>query len=330
MKAPQHSTSTRCLLLALLGFLPFAAAPVLLASPPISPCQNQLSFRLWQETGELLTPQGNDIEVPSGVHAHLYIQVKGPDDKYLGATATIGYPGEFGFGGTAKEVLRHVRMEAQDAADRQYGRIRFTALAEGGAYLGYRIDDIDSPGQLSQLPAACRTGQVMIRVLPPKVVAPVVQAMPPREAAEQLVVLLYYGILRRRIVDQFDQGYVEVVMKQGRTGVELIAETLFESNEFRESAFRRAEERHGPPKRGGKSLTELLLGDMYSALYGRARPPQAQIQRELEDLDICLKGKAWHVETCGRLGRSLVASPLFYDQHKDLVDALVSPPETPQ
>ncbi len=93
----------------------------------------------------------------------------------------------------------------------------------------------------------------------------------PREAAEQLVVLLYYGLLRRKIVDQFDQGYVEVVERDKRAGIEKIAETIFESHEFRESAFRRAEERHGTPRRGGKAVTELLLGDFYLALYGRAR-----------------------------------------------------------
>lgn len=296
------------------------AAAAAAAAP--GPCQ-EIVYRLWHEKGEQTFPYGQEIGVPSGAHLHLYIQVRGEDEKPLGSSATIGYPGEFGFGGNALEVLKQVRMEAQNQADRQYGRIRFTAAAEGGASLGYRIEAVDG-GRLGRLPEACRTGQVNLRVLPPPAPASLEpQAISPREAAEQLVVLLYYGLLHRRIVDQFDAGYVEIVEKRSRPGLEEIAQTILESNEFRQSAYRRAEERHGTPHRNGKPLTELLLGDMYDALYGRRRQPsQAEARQDLEDLDICLKGKAYTIATCGRLGRTLVNRQLFYDQNKDLIDSL--------
>ena len=307
------------------------AAPAPPAAGPANPCA-PISFRSWQESGEKAHVYGQDIELFSGEEMHVYIQVLGADGKPHGTSAVIGYPGEFGFGGNALEVLKKVRMEAQNAADRQYGRIRFRSAEPGGASLGYRIEAVDAPGQLSRLPEACRVGQLNILVQPPR--APVSlepEAISPREAAEQLVVLLYYGILRRKIVDQFDQSYVEMVQKQSRAGIEQIAETIFESKEFRESAYRRAEERHGTPRRGGKSLTELLLGEMYDALYGRrGQPPTADVRRDLEDLDICLKGKAYVIETCGRLGRTLVGRQLFYDHNRDLIDSLAARPESPE
>ncbi len=306
---------------------PAAAA----ATTPADKCKGQISYRLWQEAGEKLVAYGGDVEVLSGQQAHLYIQVAGQEatgaagqTKAGGTSATIGYPGEFGFGGTAKEVLRHVRMEAQNAADRQYGRIRFSTLAEGGTYLGYRIDTVDPPNQLSRVPEPCRVGQVMIHVVAPQQIPADVEPtiIAPREAAEQLVVLLYYGLLRRRIVDQFDSGYVEMVLLKGRVGIAEVAKTIFQSNEFRESALRRAEERHGAPKRGTTPLPELLLGDLYSALYGRSRPTKNELRADLEDLEICLKGHPRYIETCGRLGAQLVNHPFFYDHNKDLIEAL--------
>lgn len=292
-------------------------------------CAAAIGFRLWVEElpekdqSDQIYSYGQDVPVASGDHAHVYVQAVGQARKALGTSAVIGYPGEFGFGGTALEVLKRVRMEAQNPADRQYGRIRLTAAEEGGTSLGFRLEAVDAPGRLEAVAAACRVGQINLRILPARAPAnPEPQVIAPREAAEQLVVLLYYGLLRRKIVDQFDQGYVEVVEKERQAGVERIAETILESNEFRESAYRRAEERHGTPRRGGKSITELLLGDFYNALYGRSRPDPAEVRRDLEDLDVCLKGKSYYIETCGRLGRTLVASPLFYQHNKDLLDAL--------
>jgi hypothetical protein len=329
MKPRHHQRMNTGLGAALLLAAALAAAlPAASASAAGAPagCREQITYRLWNEDTDRATehPYGDDIEVESGAHLHLYVQALGQSEKPLGASATIGYPGEFGFGGTVLETLKRLRMEAQNAADRQYGRIRFTADQEGGTSLGYRIEGVDSPGSLERLAQGCRVGQVNFTVLPKKAAPAVVepQAIAPREAAEQLVVLLYYGLLRRKIVDQVDQSYVEWVDQRHLKGLEQVAETIFESREFRDSAFRRAEERHGPMKRGGKATTELLLGDIYSALYGRARPPQADVRRDLEDLDVCLKGKSWVVETCGRLGRTLVANPLFYKQNQDLVDAL--------
>lgn len=306
------------------------------AAPPAAPaadCASKIAFRLWHEDqpesnqNAPLIAYGQDVGIASGQHTHIYVQAIGQGAKALGTSAVIGYPGEFGFGGTALEVLKRVRMEAQNAADKQYGRIRLTAAEEGGTSLGYRIEAVDSPGRLESIPLGCRVGQVNLRILPPLAPAnPEPQVIAPREAAEQLVVLLYYGLLRRKIVDQFDQGYVDAVEKEKRAGIEKIAETILESHEFRESAYRRAEERHGTPRRGGKAVTELLLGDFYLALYGRSRPPEVEVRRDLEDLDVCLKGKDYYIETCGRLGRTLVASPLFYEHNRDLIDALGARP----
>lgn len=297
------------------------AAP--LAAAEAGPCA-EIVYRLWHEKGEQAFPYGQEIGIPSGEQRHLYIQVLGEDQKPLGSSATIGYPNEFGFGGSPLEVLKQVRMEAQNPADRQYGRIRFTTAAEGGTSLGYRIEAVDG-GRLRLLPEACRVGQVNLRILPRPAPALEPQEISPREAAEQLVVLLYYGLLRRKIVDQFDPGYVDIVQKRSRPGIEEVAQTILASNEFRQSAYRRAEERHGTPRRGGTSLTELLLGEIYDALYGRrSQPSRAEARQDLEDLDICLKGDPFYIPTCGRLGRTLVGRQLFYDHNKDLIDSLAS------
>lgn len=329
MKPNDHQKTTpgpRGIAAAVLLATALLAAPAARGASAPAGCREQITYRLWNEDKNRATEHlhGDDIQIESGDHLHLYIQVLGQGEKALGASATIGYPGEFGFGGTVLETLKRVRMEAQNPADLQYGRIRFSADQEGGTSLGYRVDAVDPPGSLDRLAPGCRVGQVNLRVLPRTTPPPAAepQAIAPREAAEQLVVKLYYGLLRRKIVDQIDQSYVDWVDQRHLQGLEQVSETIFESREFRDSAFRRAEERHGPAKRGGKSTTELLLGDIYSSLYGRARPPQADVRRDLEDLDVCLKGRSWVVETCGRLGRTLVANPLFYQQNRDLIDAL--------
>jgi len=141
MSERAKSQPPRLLLLLAAGLLALAARPAAAQAPaappaaappaaagPANPCA-PISFRSWQESGEKAHVYGQDIELFSGEEMHIYIQVLGADGKPHGTSAVIGYPGEFGFGGNALEVLKKVRMEAQNAADRQYGRIRFRSAS---------------------------------------------------------------------------------------------------------------------------------------------------------------------------------------------------------
>ncbi len=123
-------------------------------APPRSPSGSGTKASR-SKPGDPVFAYGQDVPIASGDHVHIYVQAIGQGAKPLGTSAIIGYPGEFGYGGTALEVLKRVRMEAQNPADRQYGRMRFTAAQEGGSSLGYRLEAVDSPaGSRASPPAA--------------------------------------------------------------------------------------------------------------------------------------------------------------------------------
>ncbi len=128
-------------------------------------CEGQVYYRLWQPGGqETWYDAGQRIDIPSGAEGHIYVHVRGRGDNKYTTSARIGYPGEFGLGGDAHAVERSVKMQAQNNEDRSNGRIRFRADQPGQVQLGYEINGVTPPGNLSSVPGNCRTGPIPINV----------------------------------------------------------------------------------------------------------------------------------------------------------------------
>jgi hypothetical protein len=308
------------------------------ALPAIAdPCRGHLVFRSWsQDRGEASFEVGQAVEAQAGENVHLYLFARAKGATSYPTVATIGYPNEFGFKESMAQVLPHVRMEAQNEEDKGTGRIRFRAEAPGETALGFLIEDVVKPGRIDQLPQACRKGRVRVSVVaPPPPPAPVAPgpALSAEDAARQLVSLLYTGLLRRAGARQLDESFVVEVQQRHHEGLRKVAEIMLESQEFRTDALTRTRERYPRIKDPGR-LRESLLLDIYRSLYGPADPPRGKLEEDLEDLDLCFSGKTWQIETCGRLGRRLVTSPLFDQRQRAALDALATapppPPEPPQ
>ncbi|MEM6794541.1 MAG: hypothetical protein AAF725_11210 [Acidobacteriota bacterium] len=291
---------------------------------------SEVQYRLWRKGAEAswYTP-GETLQVTSGEEVHLYIHTLARGSNRYSTSAEIGYPGAFGFGGKARDVLRHLRMKAQNADDRRSGRVVITAQEPGTARLGYRIEAVKPPGNLSRVPAGCRQGVVTFAVssvdrpAPAPAPAPAPTPAPSRgtsrDAAAELVGLLFEGILRRPLGAGTAEGYVDSVLRDGLRGVEDVATRLTTSDEFRYEVLRRVEEERGR-SRDLDRLRETLLDSMYRDLYGYVTPSRADRDDDLEDLDICLSNERDSERACASLGRNLVASDLFVERHEDLLD----------
>ena len=126
-------------------------------------------------------------------------------------------------------------------------------------------------------------------------------------------------LLRRDRVASDPDAFVRDVMRDGRRGLERIAETMTVSEEFRYQALRRIEQERGG-SRSLDRLREALLDSIYRDLYGYLTPQRADRDADLEDLDVCLSSDRDSERACSTLGRNLVASSLFYEQHGGLID----------
>ncbi len=318
-------------------------------------CEGQVFFRLWQQSGETWFDAGQEIQIQSGQQGHIYIHVKGRGQQPYTTNASVGYPGEYGYQGDALVVERSVRMQAQNGEDRNNGRIRFNADQQGLVYLGYRINGVTPPGSLNSVPGNCRVGAIPIRV----VGAPNSGggrgdggrgggrgdngddydrgdrgggddygrgdrgdnggAHSGRgNNARDLVVLLYEGILRREDAGQIDEGYVRLVQREGVEGLTQATISMLKSNEFHDQALRRTEAEHGR-SRDREKLTDALLWDIYSDLYGRNEPQQRKVDQDYDDLASCLDGRS---RACDSLGRNLIGSRLFLESNSRLVRSL--------
>ena len=140
-------------------------------------------------------------------------------------------------------------------------------------------------------------------------------------AADDLVRVLYRGILRRERAGDVEPSFVDLTLDRSLDGLGQVAETMTLSEEFRYRALERTEQEHG---RGYSldELRELLLQDIYRSLYGYVEPSRRERQEDLRALDICLSDKRRSREACGDLGHNLVRNHLFYERHRDKVDAL--------
>lgn len=296
---------------------------------------NDISYRLWQAGTNTWFNYNEPVVIKPGTEGHLYVQVEGQKGNPYKTRATIGYPGDFGFSGRARDVVRHVRMSAQNAEDRAEGRIRFFAEQPGTVDLGYRLDGVHPPGELRTVARRCQVDRVRIQVgrgagqrgdrrgdRPSERPAerPSGTRLSDREAAaDDLVRLLYRGILRRERAGNIEPSFVDQVLNRGLDGLGMVAETMTLSEEFRYQALERTEAEHGKGH-DLADLRDLLLTDIYRSLYGYVEPSRRDREEDLRYLDGCLSGSRRSAEACGRLGNSLLRSGLFYERHQEKID----------
>ncbi|MEO1083694.1 MAG: hypothetical protein AAFY88_05585 [Acidobacteriota bacterium] len=292
---------------------------------------SELEYRIWrQNAAPEWYSHGETLEVKSGEEVHIYIHQRGrtATSRYS-AAAEIGYPANFGGREDSRKVREHIRMSAQNGDDKRSGRIRLVAEAPGSTRLGYRITGVKSPGDINRINRACRTGLLNVTVLgrggnrptPAPGPNPNPGAVTPGDAANELVDLLYRGLLRRERQASDPDSFVRDALQFGKSGLERIAETMTVSDEFRYQALKRVEARRG--SRGDLGdLRSALLDEIYRDLYGYLTPNRDDRQADLDDLDRCLSNDRGGQEACGRLGRNLIDSSLFYEQNQRLIDGL--------
>lgn len=310
--------------------LVFSLAFFFAALPAVAQNCGNVSYRLWTKDGDTTWYRlGDTVEIESGREGHIYVHVDSRSKSPYSTRAEIGYPEKFGLSGRSTDVVRHVRMQAQNGEDRSSGRIRFDAAQPGTTQLGFRIEGVKSPGDLGLVAQRCRTGAIPIHVVArggqgggPGGGQGGGQGQPATGPAEELVSRLYRGLLRRRDAGRLDQGFVQQVRRDARNGVLEVADTMVRSEEFRRDALRRTEEAHG--RNSLDELRRLLLGDVYRDLYGYAEPDRQGRDDDMRDLEDCLSGRPGN-EACSRLGRELVNRRLFYENNQNLIDALSSP-----
>lgn len=298
------------------------------SSWPIAParaqsCRGEVVFRLWQpDRGVTSFELGREVEIETGREAHLYVHVRGSSTGSYATQASFGYPYEFGFVLREKEVLRHVRMEAQTDQDRLEGKIRFTAQEVGSTKIAYRIDDVPLPGRIDGVPPLCRVAEVTLKVLAPAL--PKIETRSPIQAAQDLLAMIERSFLGRGAGPIAPEQVAEV-LKGGQATLARRAGEWLQSPEFRRAALVHLEKGR---KKDPATARRTLLFDLYHGLYGPVEPDRGRIEEDLEDLEFCLASsdkKA--LATCSRFGRNLVNHPLFAGRNRALLERLsLAPP----
>lgn len=309
----------------------FLILGLILALPASAQNCSNVEFRIWRadQAASWYGP-GDTIEVYSGEEVHLYIHQASGSGSHYSTAADIGYPANFGMRDDSRRVRQHLRMSAQNGDDKRSGRIRLVAEQLGTARLGYRITGVKSPGDIGRFARQCRTGAVNFEVIarpappppPTRPAPPPPGYVTPGDAATGLVELLYRGLLRRERVASDPDDFVRQVVQFGKAGLERIAETMTVSPEFRYEALKRTEAAHGAGRGGLQRLRRQLLDDIYRDLYGYLTPTRENREADLADLDRCLSDDRGAEQACSRLGRNLIDSDLFYEQHRQLIDSL--------
>lgn len=159
---------------------------ILLASwsPVAEAADCPVQIRLWVDGGDAWFDYGETVVVPTTEpRPRLGVYVK-TGRHPMATTAEWSYPKDFGFSSARPaEVAEHLRFTAQSRQDIESGRLRFTTVAAGETYLGYRISAVSEPGDLEDLPATCISGEVRIEIAEPVEEAP---EMAPEELATTL------------------------------------------------------------------------------------------------------------------------------------------------
>ncbi len=301
-----------------LAMLVFGGAPELRAAD----CD--VVYRLWQNGQNQFFQYGEDVVLGVGEEGHLYIHYKSRSENPYSTSADIGAPRDFGVGGhQAKDIARVLKVGHHDA---RRGKIELKAVAAGRTGFGYRITKLADPGQLADVPANCRTGQVKITVeerTSRSVAPPPPSASSQGEAAHELITGLFTGILRRSPAQAKDypNNFYDRVESGGLTGLIFVAETMTTSTEFRSAALDRT---RNALKRSGVAtdrlspgvLQDQLLTDMCQSLYGGE--PDSVIRRQMSgNLASCLDRR--DTTACKRLGRDLVSQRHYYENNRDLL-----------
>ncbi|MEL7059017.1 MAG: hypothetical protein AAGN46_03210 [Acidobacteriota bacterium] len=339
----------------------WAAAPVgllLLAAlaPATATAQScdRVHYRLWKDGNERWFEHGETVEIVSGTSADLYIHVDRGSRVPASTGALVAYPKALGFSGTRSlDVVKHVRMREQTAQDRSQGKISFRADQVGSTRIAYRIERING-GQVTELPGACRTDQIEMRVVSSAAAlsgrrgSGVTQRRPGASLDDDIVgrqrpdrsrrggryddddrsrysrgdrvafVLvedLYVGLLRRDEPGTVHLPYVDHVLEVGRSGLEDVAGELLKSTEFHREAIPRTPW----AARSSGAEADRLLEAIYSDLYGPDRPSGKDWRADLRDLEACLDGRD---RACEVLGRNLVDTRLYEERNERELDLL--------
>lgn len=285
-------------------------------------------YRIWQKGNEdRHYAFGEEVALEIGQEAHLYLHYRSQSKNPFSTTAEIGYPSSFGLrGDKPRDIGNLLALKAQSDKDRSEGRLIMNAKTAGATSLGYRILGVTPPGKLDQVPQACRTGTVRLKVAGNQTTKPPENAVTtPREAADRLVVLLYQGLMRRQTVRGYPEGQVDMVLNGGHQGAIELAVEMVGSAEFRDEVRRRTIDAHAAldASSSDRLISEQLLGDIYRSLYGAPSIAAQEHARNIEDLALCLRsGGVRGRAACERLARGLVGYELFSSQHAALLSIL--------
>lgn len=284
-------------------------------------------YRLWQKgKDDRYFAFGEEIVVEKGREVHLYINYRSQSRNPFSTTAEIGYPSRFGVpGDKPRDISHRLALQTQNDKDRANGRMILTPKAAGSTTLGYRIVALTPPGKLDQVPQACRTGTVRLKIVDGKATRPPEDAVDkPREAADRLVVLLYQGLLRRETVRDYPESQVEMVLDSGHQGVIELAVVMTGSPEFRDEVRKRTIAAHASLDASSSEglIFEQLLSDIYRSLYGASSVARPEHERNREDLAGCLASSRRRANACERLARGLVGHELFLSQQAELLAIL--------
>ncbi len=308
------------------------AAAFLAAGPgPLEAADCNTRYRIWQDGNNTFYKYGEVIVLGVGEKADLYIHAYPSRSEHpYSASADIGAPTAFGVGRhRPQDVNRVLRLGNHDP---RKAKISFTTVAAGQTALGYQITGVVSPGTLDKISRDCRIGQVRITVrgsvhqATPRVPKPQAVPQTANDAAHQLIMQLYTGILRRGESEARDypDSFFDQVQRDGLQGLMSIAQTMTSSPEFRDQSLARtsqALERSGMSTRGlsREVLMSQLLTDIYTDLYGSGATLQDTAQHRMElYLSDCILGRKGN-DGCSRLGRELLNHPQYQNRNQELL-----------
>ncbi len=301
------------------------------AAVPLEAVTCHTQYRITQDGNHTFYKHRDVIFLSLGDKVDFYVHAYPSRSEHpYGASADIGAPKAFGVGThRSKDVERVLRLSDHDPAR---GKISLTAIAVGRTGLGYQITDVRSPGRLDKVRRECRIGEVKVTVrdsageaAPVPAPAPSTAPVSANDAAHQLIVQLYTGILRRGGTEARDypDSFFEQVQRSGLEGLVQVAQTMTASPEFRGHSLARtsqALERAGVSTRGlsREVLESQLLTDIFADLYGGSAPYGTAQHRIATYLSDCISGREGN-DACPRLGRELLNQPQYQQHNQELL-----------
>ncbi len=297
---------------------------------PLDAATCNTRYRIWQDGNNTYYKHGEVILLDVGEKGDLYIHAYPSQSEHpFSASADIGAPTAFGIRGQRpQDVKRVLRLGTHDS---RKGRISLTAVRAGATALGYQITAVVSPGRLEKVPRDCRIGQVRIKVQgadpepPDDSPSSMPEVRSANDAAHQLIMELYTGILRRSEAeaDDYPDNFFDQVLRGGLQGLTSIAETMTSSHEFRSAALSRTRQSLADSGVSTGSLSQgvlenQLLSDIFASLYDSE--PYGDVRRRMaSDLSACLSGRRGDEGACRNLGNDLLSQRLYSQSHRDLL-----------